>query len=64
MIFFLDKFNLSAYVTPVSHLGRRAHLSVRSCLVVGAVVAPDPSTTLMREQQCVNGEENLSQTNI
>ena len=62
--FFLDEFILIGYTQPVSHLGRRAHLSVRSYLVVGAVVAPAPATNFRREQQCVNGEENLCQTNI
>ena len=40
MFFFLDGFILIGYRLTRSHLGRRAHLSVRSCLVVGAVVAP------------------------
>lgn len=64
MFFFLDGFILIGYRLTRSHLGRRAHLSVRSCLVVGAVVAPAPTPTIRREQQCVNGEENQCQTNI
>ena len=44
MFFFLDGFILIGYRLTRSHLGRRAHLSVRSCLVVGAVVAPRSNT--------------------